>query len=145
MQMLQSSHTYITGFHVMGRTYGWFKPTATCNCGQHIASKRGVQLWLTYPEVVLSTNNTTRKVEEILLLHGFNTSRKTSMEENQWPKHLRKGYKSSNSNKCSKLNFHILLLWSCHLHTMIMTNWPKKSITIIRYIWSLLQLLFMFR
>jgi hypothetical protein len=61
------------------------------------------------------------------------------MEENQWPKHLRKGYKSSNSNKCSKLDFHILLLWSCHLHTMITMNWPKKSITMIRYIWSLLQ------
>jgi hypothetical protein len=67
----------------------WVEPTDDSNpqplatVDNILLSKRGVQLWLTYPEVVLSTNNTTRKVEEILLLHGFNTSRKTSMEENQ--------------------------------------------------------------
>jgi len=126
----------------------WVEPTDDSNpqplatVDDRLLSKTGVQMWLTYPEVVLSTNNTTRKVGESLLLHRFNTSRKISMEENQWPKHLRKGYKSSNSNKCSKLDFYILLLWSCHLQTMITTNWPKKSITIIRYIWSLLQLHF---
>jgi hypothetical protein len=67
----------------------WVEPTDDSNpqplatVDNRLVSKRGVQLWLTYPEVVLSTNNTTRKVEESLLLHGFNTSRKTSMEENQ--------------------------------------------------------------
>jgi hypothetical protein len=67
----------------------WVEPTDDSNpqplatVDNILLSKRGVQLWLTYPEVVLSTNNTTRKVEEILLFHGFNTSRKTSMEENQ--------------------------------------------------------------
>jgi hypothetical protein len=56
------------------------QPLATVD--DRLLSKTGVQLWLTYPEV-LSTNNTTRKVGESLLLHRFNTSRKISMEENQ--------------------------------------------------------------
>jgi hypothetical protein len=58
-------------------------PQTLATVEDRLLSKRGVQLWLTYPEVILSTNNTTRKVEESLLLHRFNTSRKTSMEENQ--------------------------------------------------------------